>query len=169
MKKDKNTTFICYKCMKWEECEIQSKHWNSCFNLGICGGGGGTQASSFFDFQFLATLYEIGQGIPSGGDKRGGRKGCRCDQNYNIIKFGDSTVLLIDLASPYMPNIGLQVLQPTAESPFTYVMILVTSATLSSPSFYPHRSEFLAPFHTMWPRIENQNILKPGWAQKKSF
>ena len=72
--------------MKWEECEIQSKHWNSCFNLGICGGGGGTQASSFFDFQFLATLYESGQGIPSVGDKKGGRKGCWCDQNYNIIK-----------------------------------------------------------------------------------
>ena len=31
-----------------------------------------------------------------------------------------------------------------------------------SPLFYPHRSEFLAPFHTMWPRIDNQNILKPG-------
>ena len=30
-----------------------------------------------------------------------------------------------------------------------------------SPLFYPQRSEFLAPFHTMWPRIDNQNILKP--------
>ena len=29
-----------------------------------------------------------------------------------------------------------------------------------SPLFYPHRSEFLAPFHTMWPRTDNQNILK---------
>ena len=44
------------------------------------------------------------------------------------------------------------------ESHYDYVTILVTSAT-----FYPHRrSEFHAPFHTMWPRIDNQNILKPG-------
>ena len=30
-----------------------------------------------------------------------------------------------------------------------------------SPLFYPQRSEFLTPFYTMWPRIDNQNILKP--------
>ena len=41
-----------------------------------------------FWYQFLATLYERGQGIPSGGDRRGGRKGCWCDQNF--LK-GDST------------------------------------------------------------------------------
>ena len=45
-----------------------------------------TVASKYFDYQFLATLYERGQGNPSGGDKGGGRKGCWCDQNYNIIK-----------------------------------------------------------------------------------
>ena len=28
-----------------------------------------------------------------------------------------------------------------------------------SPLFYPHRSEYLASFHLMWPRINNQNIL----------
>ena len=30
-----------------------------------------------------------------------------------------------------------------------------------SPLFYPHRSECLAPFNLMWPRINNQNILDP--------
>ena len=48
-------------------------------------------ASKCLEYQFLATLYERGQGIPSDGDKRGGRKGCWCDQNY-YIKKGDSTV-----------------------------------------------------------------------------
>ena len=32
----------------------------------------GTVASKYFDYQFFATLYERWQGIPSGGDKRGG-------------------------------------------------------------------------------------------------
>ena len=30
-----------------------------------------------------------------------------------------------------------------------------------SPLFYPQRLDLLAPFHTMWPRIDIQNILKP--------
>ena len=30
-----------------------------------------------------------------------------------------------------------------------------------SPLFHPHRSEYPAPFHRMWPRINNQNILDP--------
>ena len=33
--------------------------------------------------------------------------------------------------------------------------------TLSPPLFYPHRSEYPAPFHVMWPRINNQKILDP--------
>ena len=33
-----------------------------------------TLASKCFDYQFSAILYEKGQGIPSGGDKGGGRK-----------------------------------------------------------------------------------------------
>ena len=28
-----------------------------------------------------------------------------------------------------------------------------------SPLFYPHRSEYPAPFHLMWPRINNQKVL----------
>ena len=39
-----------------------------------------------FDYWFLATLDEMGQGIPNYGDKRGGRKGYQCDQNYNLIE-----------------------------------------------------------------------------------
>ena len=30
-----------------------------------------------------------------------------------------------------------------------------------SPFFYPHRSEYTAPFYLMWPRINNQTILDP--------
>ena len=30
-----------------------------------------------------------------------------------------------------------------------------------SPLFYPHRSEYPASFHLMWPRINNQKILNP--------
>ena len=33
-----------------------------------------TLASKCFDYQFLVTLNEKGQGIPSGGDKRGGSR-----------------------------------------------------------------------------------------------
>ena len=29
--------------------------------------------------------------------------------------------------------------------------------------FYPQRLDLLAPFHTMRPRIDIQNILKPQW------
>ena len=29
------------------------------------------------------------------------------------------------------------------------------------PHFYPHRSEYPAPLHLMWPRINNQQILDP--------
>ena len=36
-----------------------------------------------------------------------------------------------------------------------------------SPFFYPQRSEFLTPFYTKWPRIDNQNVLKPGWGVRK--
>ena len=43
-------------------------------------------ASKYFDYQILATLYERGQIIPNGGDKRGGRKDWWCHQNYDIIK-----------------------------------------------------------------------------------
>ena len=32
-----------------------------------------------------------------------------------------------------------------------------------SPLFYPHCSEYPAPFHLMYPRINNQNILDPPW------
>ena len=39
-----------------------------------------------FDYLFLATLDERGQGIPNDGDKRGRRKGYHCDQNYNLIE-----------------------------------------------------------------------------------
>ena len=35
-----------------------------------------TLASKWLDYQFLATLYEKGQGIPRDGDEREGRKGC---------------------------------------------------------------------------------------------
>ena len=38
-----------------------------------------------FDYQFLATLDEMGQGIPNDGDKKGGRKGYQCDQNQYLI------------------------------------------------------------------------------------
>ena len=30
-----------------------------------------------------------------------------------------------------------------------------------SPLFYPHRSDYPAPFHLMWPRISIQKILDP--------
>ena len=30
-----------------------------------------------------------------------------------------------------------------------------------SPLFYPQRLDFLTPFHSMWPRIDIQSILKP--------
>ena len=50
----------------------------------------------------------------------------------------------------------------TVKSPFNYVLILVTSATLSPLLFYPRRLEFLAPFYTMWPRIDDKIIMKPG-------
>ena len=33
-----------------------------------------TLASKCFDYQLLVALYERGQGIPSGGDKRGGER-----------------------------------------------------------------------------------------------
>ena len=39
-----------------------------------------------FDHYFLATLDERGQCIPNDGDKRGGRKGYKGDQNYNLIE-----------------------------------------------------------------------------------
>ena len=32
-----------------------------------------------------------------------------------------------------------------------------------SPLFYPNRSEYPAPFHLMWPRINNEKILDPLW------
>ena len=32
-----------------------------------------------------------------------------------------------------------------------------------SPLFYPHRSEYPAPFHIMWPRINFQKILDPQY------
>ena len=38
-------------------------------------------------------------------------------------------------------------------------LLLCYSGHVSNPIttlFYPHRSEFLAPFHTMWPKIDNQ-------------
>ena len=47
-----------------------------------------TLASKCFDYQFLVTLYERGQGIPSGGDKKGERKGSGYDQNCNKINVG---------------------------------------------------------------------------------
>ena len=31
----------------------------------------------------------------------------------------------------------------------------------SPPLFYPHRSEYPAPFHLMWPRMNNEKILDP--------
>ena len=34
-----------------------------------------------FDYYFLATLDDRGQGIPNEGDIRGGRRGYQCDQN----------------------------------------------------------------------------------------
>ena len=34
----------------------------------------------------MATLDERAQGIPNNGDKRGGRKGYQCDQNYKLIE-----------------------------------------------------------------------------------
>ena len=46
-------------------------------------------------------------------------------------------------------------------SPFNYVIILVTYQQPFLPLSYPHHLDFLAPFHTMWPRIDNENILKP--------
>ena len=33
-----------------------------------------------------------------------------------------------------------------------------------SPLFYPHRSEYPVPFHLMWPRIKNQKVFDPVWA-----
>ena len=33
-----------------------------------------------------------------------------------------------------------------------------------SPHFYPPRSEYPAPLHLMWPRIDIQTILGPLWA-----
>ena len=39
-----------------------------------------------FDYYFLATLDERGQGIPNDGDERGGIKRYQCDQNYNVIE-----------------------------------------------------------------------------------
>ena len=46
----------------------------------------GTVDPKSFDYEILATLDERGQGIPNDGDKRGGRKGQQCDQNYNLIE-----------------------------------------------------------------------------------
>ena len=38
------------------------------------------------DPKFLAALDERGQGIPNNGDKRRGRKGYQCDQNYSLTE-----------------------------------------------------------------------------------
>ena len=40
----------------------------------------------YFDYYFLDTLDERRQGIPNDWDKKGGRKGYQCDQNYNPIE-----------------------------------------------------------------------------------
>ena len=45
-----------------------------------------TVASKCFEYQFLATLDERGQGNHNDGDKRGGRKGYECDQNHDLIE-----------------------------------------------------------------------------------
>ena len=54
-------------------------------------------ASKCFDHQFLATLYERGQGIPSGGDKVRGERVADVTRiiTLNIITElkGDSTVV----------------------------------------------------------------------------
>ena len=42
----------------------------TCFDLDS------TMDPKSFDYQFLATLHEMGQGIRNDGDKRGRRKGC---------------------------------------------------------------------------------------------
>ena len=38
-------------------------------------------------------------------------------------------------------------------------IIEIHTYTLSPPLFYPPRSEYPAPFHLMWPRINKQQIL----------
>ena len=50
-----------------------------------------TVASQCFEHQFLATLYERGQGIPSSGDKRGGERIADVTRIMTKLK-GDSTV-----------------------------------------------------------------------------
>ena len=42
-------------------------------------------------------------------------------------------------------------------------------SNLFSPLFYPKRLDFLTPFHTMWPRIDIQNILKPQWVAHTDY
>ena len=44
---------------------------------------------------------------------------------------------------------------------FQLVYIYGHIANPFSPLFYLHCSEYPAPFHVMWPRINNQNILDP--------
>ena len=88
------------------------------------------------------------------------------DTHIDIIKKFDSCQLNILL------NMNIKIekmcfgkttpLLSTVESPYNYVLILVTSATLSPLLFYPRRLEFLAPFYTMWPRIDDKIIMKPG-------
>ena len=51
-----------------------------------------TLASKYFDYQFLATSYERGQRIPSGGDKRGGKRIADETRIITLLK-GDSSVL----------------------------------------------------------------------------
>ena len=38
-----------------------------------------------FDYQFLDTLDKRGQVVTNEGDKKGGRKGYQCVQNYNRV------------------------------------------------------------------------------------
>ena len=65
-------TYVCvYVCVLVDL--LKSVFWVSC----VCV----TLDPKSFEYQFLATLDEMGQGIPKDGDKRGERKGYQCDQN----------------------------------------------------------------------------------------
>ena len=60
-------------------------------------------------------------------------------------------------------------------SPWIIVQLGYNSGHIAnpfSPLFHPHRSEYPAPFHLMWPRINNQTILDPlciAWDGKDSL
>ena len=106
----------------------------------------------------MATLDERGQGILNDGDKKEGRKGYQCDQNHNLIERWFHCGFYKNIISS-TAHIGI-IFQLGYDSghignPFY-------------PLFYYHLSEYPAPFHIMWPRMNNQKILYPLCAHRNS-